>query len=151
MAKLHQYPVSVTWEGGRGGSGSVKALRSGVESTLAVPDEFGGTGKGTNPEDMLCGAVAACYSITFGIIADNQKIPYVNIVTEAEGEVEESGPQFTYKKVVIRPTITLKGDATDADQSKAEQMAHKADSYCIITNAIRNSVEIVVEPTIVRE
>lgn len=129
----------------------MKADRSGIECPLAVPEEFGGGGSGTNPEEMFCEAIAACYSITFGIIAENQRIPCVDIVTKAEGEVEESGPQFTYKKVTLRPTITLSSDATDADEAKAEQMAHKADSYCIITNAVRNSVEIVVEPTIVRQ
>ncbi len=32
----------------------------------------------------------------------------------------------------------------------AQEMAHKADLYCIITNAVRGKVEISVEPTVVR-
>lgn len=150
MAKTHDYPVTVSWSGGRDGSGSVTADRSGIGSPLAVPPEFGGGGPGTNPEELLAASVAACYSITFGIIAANRRIPLAGVETKAVGEVEENGPQFTYKKVTIRPTITLGPGATDEHAKIAEDMAHKADSYCIITNAVRSSVAIEVEPTIVR-
>jgi peroxiredoxin-like protein len=151
MSKLHDYPVTVNWSGGRDGHGSVQGDRSGIGSPLCVPPEFGGTGgPGTNPEELLASSVAACYSITFGIIAANRRIPLVGLVTQAVGEVEENGPQFTYKKVTIRPTVTLSADATEEHVKIAEEMAHKADAYCIITNAVRGSVAIVVEPTVVR-
>jgi peroxiredoxin-like protein len=151
MAKLHEYPVTVRWSGGREGSGSVTADRTGVQSPLRVPPEFGGTEPGgTNPEELLASSVSACYTITFGIIAANRKLPVVDVKTQAVGEVEEDGPRFTYKKVTIRPTITMAADATDEHMKAAEDMAHKADGYCIITNAVRGSVEIAVEPTVVR-
>lgn len=148
MAKYHQYPVTVTWTGGREGTGAVTADRSGAHCQLSVPPEFGGPGDGTNPEELFCAAVAACYSVTFGIIAKNRKLPLIQVKTKAVGEVEEQGAQFTYKKIVIKPAITLGRDATEAELSMAEQMAHKADSYCIITNSVRDKVEIVVEPTV---
>jgi len=44
----------------------------------------------------------------------------------------------------------LSADATDEQAKMAEDMAHKADSYCIITNAVRDKVQIVVEPNVVR-
>ncbi len=150
MAKLHEYPVSIEWQGGRDGSGKSTSDRTAVTFPLSTPPEFGGPGAGTNPEELLASAVASCYSITFGIIASNRKLPLVHVATSATGEVEENGPQFTYKKVTLRPTITLSGDATDEQMKLAEDMAHKADAYCIITNAIRDKVGIVVEPTIVR-
>lgn len=117
---------------------------------MATPPEFGGSGSGTNPEELLAKAVAGCYSITFGIIAETRKIPLVGIETHATGVVEENGPQFTYQSITIRPTITLAADATDEQVALAEQMSHKADLYCIITNAIRDKVSISVEPTIIR-
>lgn len=150
MAKLHEYPVTVKWQGGRDGSGTVGGDRSNTSENLSVPEEFGGPGNGTNPEELLAKAVAGCYSITFGIIADARKLPLVNIVAHAVGEVEENGPQFTYKSITVRPTITLSADATDEHVTMAEQMAHKADLYCIITNAVRDKVSINIEPTIVR-
>lgn len=150
MANIHEYPVTVQWQGGRDGQGSVKANRSGVESPLSVPPEFQGPGEGTNPEELLTSAIAGCYSITFGIVAANRKIPVVSMKTEAVGEVEQAGANLTYSRVVIRPTIQLEAGATDEQVALADDMAHKADLYCLVTNAVRGKVEVVVEPTILR-
>lgn len=151
MAKVHEYPITLKWTGGRDGSGTVSADRSGVSLPLSVPPEFGGTaGTGTNPEEMLTASIASCYSITFGIIATNRKLPFVGLEVTANGEVEENGPTFTYKSVTISPVIQLDSSATDDQIKMAEDMAHKADSYCIITNAVRDKVEIKVNPTVIR-
>lgn len=150
MANLHEYPVTVEWTGGRDGSGRVVSNRSGVENALSTPPEFGGPGNGTNPEELLTSAIAGCYSITFGIIAANRKIPVTGIHVEAVGEVEQAGASFTYRSITVRPTITLAPEATDDHAKLAEEMSHKADAYCIVTNAVRGKVEIHIEPNIVR-
>lgn len=150
MSNVHDYPVKVSWNGGRGGSGTVTATRSNTQNTLAVPPEFQGSGSGTNPEELLTTAIASCYSITFGIIAENRKLPVVSIETSATGHVEQTGANFVYTDIVIEPTITLAADATDDQVKIAEDMAHKADLYCIITNAVRDKVKIEVKPIITR-
>jgi peroxiredoxin-like protein len=150
MASVHEYPVTVEWTGGREGGGSVTANRSGVANPLSVPPEFQGPGNGTNPEELLTSAIAGCYSITVGIISANRRLPVVAVKTEATGEVEQSGASFTYTKVTLRPHITLAAEATDDQIKMMEEMAHKADAYCIVTNAVRDKVAITVEPTVVR-
>lgn len=153
MAKMHEYPVTVNWTGGREGAGTLTMGRTEVENPLRVPPEFGGaegaTGS-TNPEELLTSAITGCYSITFGIIAANRKLPILDVKTEALGEVEENGPTFKYTKVTLKPMIRMAADATDDQLKMAEDMAHKADAYCIVTNAVRGSVAITVEPTVVR-
>lgn len=148
MSQIHEYPVSVEWSGGRTGTGTVTGDASKIATPLAVPTEFQGTGNGTSPEELLACAVAGCYSITFGIIVENQKLPVTGMSVKAVGEVEQNGPMFTYKKITIRPRITVSPDATDDQMRRVEDMAHKADGYCIITNAVRGKVEIVVEADI---
>ena len=150
MANIHEYPVTVQWTGGRDGSGTVTADRSAASNTLSVPPEFQGPGNGTNPEELLTSSIAGCYSMTFGIIAANQKLPVTGLEVKAIGEVEQSGAQFTYKKVTVKPRITVAADISDDLLKKVEDMSHKADSYCIITNAVRGKVEIVVEPEIIK-
>jgi len=147
---MHEYPISVQWTGAYEGSGTATADRSGTSVNLAVPPEFKGTGAGTNPEELLASAVGGCYSITFGIVAANRKLPLVSVNATVTGFVDASSPLPVYKKIVIVPTITLAADATDDQVKIAEDMAHKADNYCIITNAIRGKVEIEVQPTVVR-
>jgi peroxiredoxin-like protein len=148
MAKMHEYPVSASWTGGRKGSGTAKDETNGVSVPIAVGPEFNGAGGGTNPEEMLAMAVASCYLITFGIIAENRKIPVRSMDVKAIGEVEENGPQFTYKKVTLKSKIVLESGADDAQVAMAKDMAHKADNYCIITNCVREKLEIVVEPDV---
>jgi len=147
-SQLHEYPVSVQWTGGRDGNGSVSSANSSTQISIAVPPEFQGPGGAACPEELLTSAVASCYTMTFGIIAQNRKIPVKSMTVEAHGEVEQSGATFTFKKVTLKPTITLDAAATDDQMKIADDMAHKADLYCIITNAVRGKVEIVVEPTI---
>lgn len=150
MANLHEYPVTVNWTGGRDGKGEVRADRSGTENPISVPPEFQGPGNGTNPEELLASAVASCYSITFGIIASNRKLNFTNLQTKATGYVNQEGATFTYTKVVLTPTITLPSGSTEDQLKLAEDIAHKADLYCIITNAIRGKVEIEIQPNIVQ-
>jgi peroxiredoxin-like protein len=150
MSHVHEYPVSVEWNGGRLGSGKVTGDASQVTNSIAVPVEFQGAGGGTNPEELLACAVAACYSITLGIIVENQKLPVTGLSVKAVGEVEQNGPSFNYKKITIRPKITVSLDASDDQLKRIQDMSHKADGYCIITNAVRGKVEIVVEEEIVK-
>ncbi len=150
MPTLHDYPVAVEWTGGRDGKGRFTAEHSGASLEVAVPPEFQGPGGGTNPEELLTSAIAACYSITFGIIAANRKVPVQEMKVEATGQVEQNGPSFKYTSITLRPQVTLSGEATDEQIKMAEDMAHKADAYCIVTNAVRNNVQITVEPVVTR-
>ena len=87
MATLHEYPVTVHWNGGRDGNGDVSMAHSGASFKIAVPPEFQGEGGGTNPEELLTSAIAACYSLTFGIIAANRKLPVKRLTAHATGVV----------------------------------------------------------------
>ncbi len=152
-AQLHEYQAQVEWTGGREGAGHVTSSKSGATVALAVPPEFGGpAGRETasNPEELLTSAIASCYSITFGIIAANRKLPVKKLSVKVVGEVEQQGASYAYRKVTIAPTIVLGADATDDQLKAAEDMAHKADAYCIVTNAVRGKVEVSVAPTITR-
>jgi peroxiredoxin-like protein len=146
----HKYPVVVNWSGAREGNGDITPQTSGKMIPINVPTEFGGPGGETNPEELLTSAITGCYSITFGIVAANRKLPITGLQVHSEGTVEQNGAAFKYKQIVIKPTITLAGDATDEQLKIAEDMAHKCDAYCIVTNAVRASVEVVVEPTVNR-
>lgn len=153
MATVHQYPVSVAWQGGRSGSGTIRTHRTHQTFNIAAPPEFGGTGTAptTNPEELLASAVAGCYAITFGVVAAHRRLPVVRVELEGAGTVEEDGPRFTYRAIALRPRIVVAADATDEQVAHTLTLARKADTYCLVTNALRSSVAISVEPEVVRE
>ena len=146
----HRYTADVVWTGGREGSGSINPGPSGQGYPINVPPEFGGEGGKTNPEELLTSAIAGCYSITYGIVVANRRLPIVSFEAKAEGIVEQNGAAFKYREIVIRPKVTLDAEATDEQLKIAEEMAHKCDAYCIVTNAVRASVNVTIEPTVIR-
>ena len=148
MANISDYPVKAGWSGGRGGAGHVATSDGHVDCDLAVPVEFKGPGNAANPEQLLTCAVASCYVITFGIIAENRKLPVESLELEAVGHVDVSTMLPKYIGVTLRPTIRVKAP-TEEQKVTILDMAHKAETYCIVTNALRETVEITIEPTIV--
>ncbi len=150
MPTQHQYTVDVEWTGGREGHGSVTAETSGTTIAIAVPPEFQGPGGASNPEELLTSAVAGCYTITFGIISANRKLPVTHLEVKAVGTVEQNGASLVYTQIKVMPKITVASDASDAQVTAITDMAHKADNYCIITNAIRGKVEVLIEPEVIR-
>lgn len=149
--QLHPYPIVVEWTGGRDGSGTITPQTSGVTIPINVPPEFMGPGGQTNPEELLTSAITGCYSITFGIVAANRKLPVTSLKVESTGTVEQNGAAFVYKQIVIKPTIHVSAEATEEQIAATLDMAHKADNYCIVTNAVRKSVEVILEPTIIKD
>jgi peroxiredoxin-like protein len=147
---IHEYSVNVGWQGGRDGKGRIEIPESGESFDIAVPPEFSGPGGATNPEELLTSAIAGCYSITFGIIASNRKLPIEDVQVSAIGQVNQQGPTFTYTSITIRPKIRLAASATDEQVTQAQDMALKADHYCIVTNAVRDKVAVTVEPEVSR-
>ena len=147
--QIHPYPVQVGWSGGREGSGEISPRASGVSIPIAVPPEFQGPGGATNPEELLTSAIAGCYTITFGIVAANRRLPVLNVQTEAVGTVEQNGASFTYQSIEIRPTITLAANATESQIAQTAEFAHKVDPYCIVINTLRDKVKVTIEPNVV--
>ena len=143
----------MAWQGGRDGQGTIETGRTGQSVHIAAPPEFGGTGlvEATNPEELLASAVAGCYAITFGVVAAHKRLPVIRVELEAAGSVEEDGPRFTYKAIALRPRILVAPEATDAQIEQPLALARQADHYCLVTNAVRGSVEIPVEPGLVRD
>jgi peroxiredoxin-like protein len=147
---VHEYPVSVSWLGGRDGSGKASLANSSTSIPLAVPPEFQGPGGATNPEELLTSAITGCYSITLGIVLANRKLPILSIEVEAVGRVNQQGANFTYTEIDLKPVIRLADTATEDQLKAAEDLAHKADNYCIVTNAVRAKVAVSIVPTVLR-
>jgi peroxiredoxin-like protein len=144
----HHYPVQLTYQGGKTGAGTILLQHGRQPVPLAVPAEFQGSGEGTSPEELLAAAIAGCYAVTLGIVAEHRRLPVARLEVTATGEVEQDGPRLTYKGITIRPTIHLLPGATDEQAAQALDVAHRAEKYCIITNAVRSSMTVTVEPTI---
>jgi len=118
---------------------------------ISIPTEMNGPGIGTNPDEMLLGAASTCYLITLAVMLEYKKLEKVDLTMESEGIVEVSpGGTPTYKKIIHRPLLTLKANATDEDIMTAQKLAEKAEKSCMISRALQGNVEITTEATVLR-
>ncbi len=146
--ELHTFRLESIWDGGPDGGGTLKG--EGGSILFGMPKELGGSGGRANPEELLISAVAACYSITLAILAERRRLPIARIEVAAEGDVvRQLGGTLKFAAIRLKPRITVTG-GDEGTRSAVLDSAHKADTYCVISNAVRGSVELSVSPEIVQ-
>jgi len=138
-AKSFKYLVSVRWTGEKKGALAVSG-KPPVE--VATPPEFKGHEGIWSPEDLYVAAVNSCIMTTFLAFAGREGLAFEEYGSEAEGLLEFVEGKFTFTKIVVRPRIVLR---PGEDRAKAEEILHKADRNCLVSNSIRT--EVTLEPT----
>lgn len=145
----HLFPVHSQWTDNSDGDGTLTVPWGGALD-YGVPAALGGKEGRSNPEEMLTAAVVACYSITLSLLLERKRIPPPRIEVEAEGEViRQPSKLLKFTAIRLKPRIILADAADEATIQTVTDLAHKAESYCIISNALRGNVEITVEPEVV--
>jgi peroxiredoxin-like protein len=150
MSNFHDFPVTVEWEGGTGGSGRVFGELSEVEYPIAVPKVYRGTGLGVSPEEGLTSAIASCYTIIVGIMAQGRKLPVVRFETKASGSVEMVGQKLFYRSIALRPKAFVTSEFSDEHEKALSEIFNKAEEFCPVTQAVSGNVKIYLTPEIER-
>jgi peroxiredoxin-like protein len=138
-AKSYRYTTSVRWTGEKKGMMDVSGKPS---AEVATPPEFKGHEGIWSPEDLFVASVNSCIMTTFLAFAGRAGLNFEKFESEAEGLLEFVDGRFLFTKIVVRPRINL---ASGEDRAKAEEILHKADRNCLVSNSIRT--EVVLEPT----
>jgi peroxiredoxin-like protein len=146
MMAEHLFHLKSNWPGLRNDVGDIEA--GNLITKVSIPKEMDGPGIGTNPDEMLLGAAATCYIITLAAMMERSHLEKVQLTMESEAIVDVTKGVFTYKKIIHRPNILLKHNASHQDILLAQQLAEKAESSCMISRAIQGNVEIELQPTI---
>lgn len=136
----HVFHLKADWPGARNDVGSIEA--GNLKTDVSIPPEMNGPGVGTNPDEMLLGAAATCYIITLAAMLERNKLEKVSLTMESEGIVDVTNGIITYKKIIHRPAIVLKANASEKDIQLAHKLAGKAERSCMISRAIKGNVEI---------
>ncbi|NCU17700.1 OsmC family protein [Pallidibacillus pasinlerensis] len=143
---LHHFYLKAHWPGLRNDVGEIES--GNLKTKISIPTEMDGPGVGTNPDEMLLGAAATCYIITLAAMMQRSGIEKEDLHMESEGIVDVTDGVFTYKKIIHRPTIVLKKEATDREKKLVQRLAEKAETSCMISRAIQGNVELELEVTI---
>ncbi|MDM5337572.1 OsmC family protein [Fictibacillus enclensis] len=143
----HSFHLKANWPGLRNDVGEIEA--GNLKTKISIPPEMEGPGVGTNPDEMLLGAAATCYIITLAAMMERSQLEKESLTMESEGIVEVTKGVITYKKIIHRPLIVLKEDASQKDKELAQRLAEKAETSCMITRAIQGNVEVSLEAKVI--
>src|SRR5688500_7304486 len=88
--------ASATWEGGglKTGKGTFKCETGAVQGGFTTGSRFAEE-VGSNPEELLAAAHAACFSMAFSAQLDKAGSPPERVATDAACTVEKVGDGFT--------------------------------------------------------
>lgn len=139
--------IHSVWSGNSDGDGTLDS--EGRTTEYGRPHLLGGTPGRTDPEELLVGALASCYSITLAMIAERKRLPITRIEVDAVGLLaRQPDKSLKVASIELKPVLTIDTDEAVV-REKALQTAVSADKYCLISNAIKGNVEVIITPSIV--
>lgn len=124
--------ASAVWNGGlKGGNGTFKG-ETGIGGAYNFGSRFE-SGTGSNPEELLAAAEAACFSMAFaGNLEKNGTMP-TKVATDAACTVERSDQGFTITTMALTVTATVPG----IDKPTFEKIAQQTKDGCPVSRALK--------------
>ena len=135
--------AEASWEGGlQGGKGSFRGESGAIEGSYSFGSRFGDTG-GTNPEELLAAAEAACYSMALALGLEKAGTPAERVSTKAACTIEKQAEGFkiTTMKLVVRARVP------GIDAAKFQEAAQRTSATCPVSQALAG-VRIEVDATL---
>ncbi|MFM0223174.1 organic hydroperoxide resistance protein [Paraburkholderia dipogonis] len=120
--------------GGR--DGRATDPESNLDLKLAMPQELGGGGGGTNPEQLFAAGYSACFIGALRTVSARDKIALPKDVA-IDGSVG-IGRIPTGFGIEVELKISLPG----MDRSQAQALIDKAHVVCPYSNATRNNIDV---------
>ncbi|MFT5138930.1 MAG: osmotically inducible protein OsmC [Rhodothermales bacterium] len=128
------YKTTVTTKGGR--AGHAKSDDGLLELDLSLPKALGGTGEGTNPEQLFAAGFGACFEMAVRETAKSQN----KVVTDSTvtSEVTLNALDDGSFRISVKMAVSLQG----LDKKETEELVNAAQRVCPYSNAIRGNVEV---------
>ncbi|MGL6235735.1 MAG: organic hydroperoxide resistance protein [Segniliparus sp.] len=130
------YTTSSTASGG-GRDGHVKSSDGRLDLDTKPPKELGGSGEGTNPEQLFSAGYAACFLGALRLVASQShvQIPAETAVTATVGIGKDQDGGFLL-------SAAIEGRLPGLDQAVADDLVDQAHDVCPYSNATRGNIEV---------
>jgi lipoyl-dependent peroxiredoxin len=130
------YSTESTATGG-GRDGHVKSDDGRIDLDTRPPKAMGGSGEGTNPEQLFAAGYAACFLGALRLVSGKAKVKLEDATSVSVeigfGKDSEGGFGLTGKIVGYLPGL---------DQSVADDLVHQAHGVCPYSKATRGNVDV---------
>ena len=128
--------ASAAWEGGlRAGRGHFTAASGAFGGDYSFRTRFEGA-KGTNPEELIAAAHAACLSMALAAGLEAARTPATRISTKAACTIDKVGDGFR----ITRMRLEVRGEVPGLDDTAFKAAAEKAKEGCPVSQALKGNV-----------
>jgi osmotically inducible protein OsmC len=135
--------ASVHWEGaGKTGRGQVSTETGALKDyPYGIDSRFGDDRKGTNPEEIIGAAHAACFTMFFAVSCEKAGISVESIDTTATVRLAKEGEGFKIDRIAL----TMEASVPGIDQGKFMEIAESSKKNCPVSKALAGVPEITLE------
>jgi osmotically inducible protein OsmC len=132
--------ASVHWEGaGKTGQGQISTETGALgKAPYGFASRFGDDRKGTNPEEILGAAHAACFTMAFAFACEKEGIATQSVDTTAAVRLVKDGDGFKIDRIAL----TLQAVVPGIDDAKFQAIAAAAKAGCPLSRALASVPEI---------
>jgi osmotically inducible protein OsmC len=138
--------ATVHWEGaGKTGQGQITTQTGSLKSyPYGFGSRFEDDRRGTNPEEILAAAHAACFTMAFSFACDKAGFATTSVDTRAVVRLAKDGDGFTIDWIALELTAKVPG----ITQARFEELAEGAKKGCPLSKALASVPEITLKATL---
>lgn len=138
--------ASVHWEGsGKKGQGQISTDTGALKKyPYGFASRFEDDRQGTNPEEILGAAHAACFAMAFSFACDKAGFATTSVDTQAHVRLTPQGDGF----VIDRIALILKAVIPGIDEAQFQDIALAAKQDCPLSKALAGVAEISLAATL---
>jgi osmotically inducible protein OsmC len=129
--------ASAVWEGGlKTGKGTFNGASGKIGGSYSFATRFGEE-PGTNPEELLAAAEAACYSMALSLGLEQNGTPPKSVRTTAECTIQSDGGGFS----ITTMKLTVRADVPGVDAATFQKLAEATEKGCPVSKALQGNVK----------
>ncbi|MER5808849.1 organic hydroperoxide resistance protein [Streptomyces sp. NPDC002033] len=127
------YTAVATAENGR--DGRVATDDKQLDVVVNPPKELGGSGAGTNPEQLFAAGYSACFQGALSVAARNENVDVAGSTVTAEVGIGKNDEGFG---IIVKITASI----PTVDAATAKDLVEKADQICPYSKATRGNITV---------
>ncbi|MCX4693496.1 organic hydroperoxide resistance protein [Streptomyces sp. NPDC048255] len=127
------YTAVATAENGR--DGRVATNDGQLDVVVNPPKELGGSGAGTNPEQLFAAGYSACFQGALGVVAKNENADISGSTVTAEVGIGKNDEGFG---LIVKISAVI----PNVDAATAKDLIEKAHQVCPYSKATRGNITV---------
>ena len=135
--------ATATWKGGFEGQGEFRG-QTGLAGQYNFRSRFE-NGVGSNPEELLAAAEAACFSMALAFTLAKERHNPTSVETSADCSVEKQGEGWKITRIKVRTRVAVAG----VDDAKFQAMARATLEGCPVSTALKGNVQLELDAALV--